>query len=117
MPCAPLRVITASYLLPVEKLLLPEKNLLFAILDRALNDAFFCRNPVIRGEARKWILEDNELAYGDFSFNWCCMHLSIDSGDLRGRFRAMISPYGIKPKRSYAKFDFLSVARNVRREE
>lgn len=118
MPQASIRVKPASYVVQVDKISLPEKCLLYAVLERAFNDAFFNSRFVTRAEARNWILlEDKELSYQPWSFNWVCAHLHINPTELRSRFVLMLKPGAKKPKRTQGKFDFLFLTRGIKKEE
>lgn len=118
MLLAPIHTGPASYVMHMDKISLPEKYLLHAILERAFNDAFFNRQFVIRSEAKNWILlEDKDLNSDPFSFNWCCAHLQINPRELRHKFILMLEPGAKKPKRTQGKFDFLFLTRGIKKEE
>jgi len=64
-----------------------EKNLLVALLERAVHD-FFGNQQDEKVEAREWLFDDageNDA----FSFDWVCMHLDLNSAAVRSQLRQM----------------------------
>lgn len=57
----------------------PERNLLSAILSRAIADAYTNSHIErhIRRDARRWISAKVNLRKA-FSFGWCCTHIDLD---------------------------------------
>lgn len=71
---------------------MPERNLLTAVLRRALFDL---RNgtAVERTAAKEWFFENGD--YSPFSFTWVCTHLDIEPEQLLeriGKLRAQLGP-------------------------
>lgn len=66
----------------------PERNLLAAVLARAICDAFgtaHCERHVVRS-ARQWLF-GKLLPKKPFSFAWVCMHLDLDPIELQRSLR------------------------------
>ena len=66
---------------------LPEKNLLVAMLERALLD-YLGNQRVETEEAYEWMYSDADIN-DEFSFNWICMHLDLCPSDVRENVQAM----------------------------
>lgn len=84
---------TSSNELPRAKDITPERELLIAVLDRAVLD--YCgREGELHERAREWIFgpqdEDNL-----FSFSSICHYLSIDISALRARIKTLSIPKGV----------------------
>ena len=63
----------------------PERNLLVAVLRRALFD--YCNgSSAERSAAEEWFLDDDSEA--SFSFQWICTQLSIEPASILQRLRA-----------------------------
>lgn len=67
----------------------PEKNLLGAIVWRAVQDYFGNED---REAATEWLFEDR--GSGPFTFGWICDHLSLDRDRLRSGIRGFQSRGG-----------------------
>lgn len=70
----------------------PERNLLAAIMARAICDAFgtaYCDKHIIRN-ARNWILHKIQVRK-PFSFGWVALHLDLDPVELQEKLRNMSS--------------------------
>lgn len=55
----------------------PERNLLVAMLERALLD-YFGNQTIEKDEAEEWLFDDGATEDEDFSFPWICAHLELD---------------------------------------
>ena len=66
----------------------PERNLLLAILERAILD--FVGNDEVEVESSsEWLFESDEEQMLAFSFRWVCHHLDLDHRSVRDRIRSM----------------------------
>jgi len=65
----------------------PERNLLVAMLERALLD-FFGNQELEKQEAEDWLF-DNSSADDEFSFAWICDHLGLDQKLVLARLLVM----------------------------
>jgi|GEM_PF-4035421 len=73
---------------PSEWISIPERRLLFAILERAVRDVLG-NQPEETQAAREWLLEDS-LDWTPFSFGWICRELGINPSEFRAKvFRAL----------------------------
>ena len=54
----------------------PERNLLMAILERAIRD-YVGNCEQESNEAREWIFQMNATPYSEFSFGWICQQLDL----------------------------------------
>lgn len=79
--------------LPAGKNITPERELLIAVLDRAVLD--YCgREGELHEKAKEWIfggVDEDSL----FSFDSICYHLSIDPSALRQRVKTLRIPKNI----------------------
>ena len=60
---------------------IPERNLLLAILNRAVLD-YLGNQAVERNAAKDWLF-DEDAAEESFSYYWVCQHLGINADYLR----------------------------------
>ncbi|MCX7952433.1 MAG: hypothetical protein N2654_02200 [Deltaproteobacteria bacterium] len=81
-----------------------ERNLLAAVLARAICDAFGSADVEkhVRRTARQWIFGSNDPSK-PFSFEWVCNSLEIDPFELR----RMLRNYELDPKLFEDKFSLL----------
>lgn len=64
---------------------LPERNLLAAILDRAIMDTWESKDQELKRDIRRWM--DKKIAAKKatpFSFQWVCEHLDFDPIVMKG---------------------------------
>jgi len=54
----------------------PERNLLMAILERAIRD-YVGNSEQEASEARDWIFERPHVPFDEFSFGWICQQLDL----------------------------------------
>ncbi len=54
----------------------PERNLLMAILERAIRD-YVGNSTQEAEEAQQWIFDNGEPPYSEFSFGWICQQLDL----------------------------------------
>lgn len=67
----------------------PERNLLMAILERAILD-YVGNDPKEIEEAAEWLFEDlSQTNYDQFSFPWLCQQLDLDPYKIAGKVKAM----------------------------
>ena len=71
---------------------LPEKNLLVAILRRALFD-YFGRVESEKLAAKEWLF-DAEAVNDEFSFEWVCEQLGNDANEIRNRISTIKRLHG-----------------------
>jgi len=62
-------------------MVVPERNLLVAILERAVFD-YYGNDVREREAASEWLLSDSVLENEPFSFAWICLNLSLDRVDV-----------------------------------
>ncbi len=75
------------------KLLVPERELLVATLDRAVLD-YYGTDEETCGEATDWLFGDSDPSE-PFSFLWICDHLGIEPTRLRNRVRSLAIPRNV----------------------
>ncbi|MDC0357739.1 hypothetical protein OAO01_02910 [Oligoflexia bacterium] len=67
----------------------PERNLLMAILERAILDYVGNEQREVE-EAKGWLFNDlHDSAFTEFSFPWICQQLDLDLGSIVGKIKAM----------------------------
>ena len=64
----------------------PERNLLVALLHRALLDYFGSRRSD-KDDARDWLFEESDERDA-FSFSWVCSHLDLDRKEILTRIKS-----------------------------
>ena len=70
------------------KKVFPERNLLVAMLERALLD-YFGNQEIERSEADDWLFDERADENDEFSFPWICAHLELDPERVRNRLLVM----------------------------
>jgi hypothetical protein len=76
------------------KQITPERELLIAILDRAVLD-FSGREGELHDKAKEWIFGEDEYENSVFSFQAICEHLGLDSTALRGKILDLKIPKNV----------------------
>lgn len=71
-----------------KQLQVPERNLLVAMLERAIFD-YVGNHPGERSEAEKWLFGEDDMGRVEFSFPWVCCQLNLNHAEILQRIQGM----------------------------
>ena len=88
----------------------PEKELLLAVIDRAVLD-YYGHSPTLQEEAQDWLFSDSDSAY-EFSFTWICDYLQLDAFCVRQRITRLPLADSSAQSHRWLRIKALSAPRN-----